>query len=254
MTTGFAEEMERKARDFIDRLIEDGVLAKELYEDDRNFKPWYSPRDLIDQAAQDGGIDRVLIGVNPGGCPGENDPTTKDRRWEREWNPSKPFNAYIDEKWKTPTPGDAPLQRAVQNVFEAFYDTKWEPKLRKTICFNVCPIRTANTKEHNLPEPVWSECVEWCQKVLDHLRPKVIVCNGNGQDRSAWTAVCGMYQTVYMPKNIPIKKNVQIKYGRFRRETEDSFVVVGVPHLSRFASSDLYYKIRKNQPEILGPA
>lgn len=190
MTTGFAEEMEHKARKFVDRLIEDGVLANELYGDNRNFKPWYSPRDLIDQAAKNGRAERVLIGVNPGGCPGEHDPTTKKRCWERPMNAARPFNAYIDEKWKGAAKrGEASLQVAVQAVFDALYPGGSESKLRNTVCFNVCPFRTHDAS--CIPPKLWTQSVQWCLEVLECLKPNRIICISNIGPKTPWTAVGG---------------------------------------------------------------
>lgn len=238
---GFAEEMERKARDFIDRLIQDGVLANELYGDNRNFKPWYSPRALIDQAAKHGKVECVLIGVNPGGCPGERDPTTKERRWERPMTDVSPFNAYIDERWKSAKRGEASLQVAVQKVFKALHDSMCEPKLRNTICFNVCPIRTHDAS--CIPPQLWTKSVEWCLEVLEHLNPDRIICISNYGKMTPWTAVDGP----------------QLKKARFWRDVRKSkngfpnFVladraghpklnaceIISTPHLSRIGKTEL---------------
>ena len=256
--TGFAVKMERKAREFIDQLIEDGVLAEELYGDNRNFKPWYSPRDLIDQTAKNGRVERVLIGVNPGGCPGERDPTTKERCWERPMNDVSPFNAYIAERWKGAKRGEASLQSAVLEVFKALYGTKCESKLRNTICFNVCPVRTHDAS--CIPPQLWTKSVQWCLEVLECLNPKRIICfavfdkNGKPAHRSPWRAINCEYQ---------IERNFCSDVKRWRNDFA-AFVlagyartgalsdceVIGVPHLSyHHRNKKMYDALRNLAPQ-----
>ena len=229
--TGFAVEMERKAREFIDRLIAERVLSGDLYRDDRNFKPWYSPRGVIDEGV--GGVGCVLIGVNPGGCPGEHDPTTNERRWERSMDDDHPFNAYIDEKWERKKMGEAPLQRAVQKVFKALYrdERKSKLKLRNTVCFNVCPIRTHDTS--CIPEGLWKESVDWCLEVLERLKPKHVICIGNGEEtKSPWAAM--KRKNGFKELHEPSWKigKVRLKYGEFNTETLARTSVIGLRHLS----------------------
>ena len=223
--------MEGKAREFIDRLIEDGVLAKELYGDNRNFKPWYSPRDLIDQTAKNGRVERVMIGVNPAGCPGEHDPTTQERRWEQPLNDTKPFNAYLDEGWKDANPGEAPLQCSVRKVFKALYDTMCEQELRKTISFNFCPARTHDAS--CIPPKLWTESVDWCLEVLKYLKPEHVICIGNGEGaKSPWAAL--KRNEAFDEESIKKwKRNgVWLKYGEFGTGRLAGTSVIGLRHLS----------------------
>lgn len=241
---GFADEKEHDARRFINDLVEQGVLAKGLYGDDRNFKPWYSPRDLIDKGV--GGIDRVLIGVNPGGCPGESDPTTVKRRWEQPMDVDRPFNAYLDECWGDKKPGSSALQDAVQKVFKALYDNVWEYKLRKTICFNVCPIRTHDSS--CIPSDAWTESVRWSLEVLDRIRPVTVICIANGNS-SPW-------QELRVNALPPFKfaRTAHLKHGRAYLSDGTAMRVVGLPHLSgaNFRRQDLYATIRQNRNLLLG--
>ena len=238
--TEFAKKMEGKARKFIDRLIDEGELAEKLYRDDRNFKPWYSPRDLIDRAAKEGKIDRVLIGVNPAGNPRSHDQTTFDRLWEHPINIARPFNAFLDESWKGQSPGKEKLQVAVQDVFRALCCDGWKSLLRNTVCFNVCPIRTDNAQR--IPTAAWDASVKWCLEVLECLRPTRIICfaifdkGGSPARRSPWHAIDREYQIEHKFRaDVKRQRNdfpAFVLAGEASIGALSSCEVIGVPHLS----------------------
>ena len=222
MATGFAKMMEDDAVGFINKLMCDEVLDRGLYGDDLNFKPWYSSRGLIDNAV--GGVDRVMIGVNPGGTPGDPDRTTVDRRWEREMNPNKPFNAYLDESWKGQPAGEFRLQIGVRNAFEALYEDQWERKLRYTVCFNVCPLRTS--KAEHIPDELWCESVKWFGRVLDNLKPTTIICNGTSRP-SPWDELNVTRDYCERAGRGPFLRSGVAHIGDTHKAR-----VIGIPHLS----------------------
>ena len=224
---GIALKREREAREFIDRLVEHGKLDGFLYGNDRNFKPWYSPRGLIDNLR--GRVDRVLIGVNPGGSPREPDQTTVDRLWEVALNPSRPFNAYLDERWEGSRPGTSRLQRGVRNVFRVLYQDQWEAHLRNTACFNVCPVRTSDSSK--IQTDLWLYSMEWCKSVLNDLTPRMIICNGNSDDdRSPWTVLKTAYNLDRIESEPLGDSNRSVKFGV---ASVEGTKVLAVPHLSR---------------------
>ena len=96
MATGFAEEMEASAREFIRELICDGVPDMELYGDALNFKPWYSSRWMFNETQSSSG--RLLIGTNPGGDPALPDDTTGPI-YEQLLDSPRRYNAFLDESW-----------------------------------------------------------------------------------------------------------------------------------------------------------
>lgn len=249
MSTGFAEEMESDARKFINELICKGKLDEELYDDDSNFKPWYSPRGLIDNAV--GGVDRVLIGVNPGGCPGDPDQTTVDRLWEHELNPAKPFNAYLDECWDDCPKGESQLQIGVRNVFGALYRDGWDVMLRKTACFNVCPLRTSDRSK--IHTDLWDQSVEWCKRVLNDLMPTVIICNGNDREtKSPWTVLKTAYGLDQIECEPLGNSKRSVKFGVATIEPLEGTKVMAVPHLSIHGQwSSLPAAVRRFRDELL---
>ena len=230
MSTGFAEEMESDARKFINELICKGKLDDELYDDDSNFKPWYSPRGLIDDVVVR--VDRVLIGINPGGCPSKPDRTTEERRWEDALDPSRPFNAYLDESWEGYPEGKAPLQQGVRNVFRVLYQHERDIKLRYTACFNVCPVRTRDSRK--IQTDLWDHSVDWCKQVLNCLMPTTIICNGNDNaKKSPWTVLRTAYG-IDLIQCVPLGvTNRFVKFGVATVGPLEGTKVLAVPHLSR---------------------
>ena len=254
---GFAEEMEGKAREFILRLINQGAFDKKLYEelyrDNRNFKPWYSPRGLIDRGVEGAERVGVLIGVNPAGCPAEYDQTTVDRCWEQPISLDKPFNAFLDESWENQPPGNAKLQVAVQDVFKELYND-WKNDLRNTVCFNVCPIRTHDAG--SIPDPVWDASVKWCLEVLECLKPNRIICfavftpDGKPARRSPWHAINRKYQI--KPDFCANVKRSRDTFPAFvlaceaRKGALSGCEVIGIPHLSyHHGNKKMYDELRQ---------
>ena len=229
MTTGFAEEMETEARVFINKLICEGELEKDLYGDDSNFKPWYSPRELIDSAV--GGVDRVLIGVNPGGSPREPDHTTEERQWEAALDPGLPFNAFLDECWDGFRAGDAPLQEGVRGLYKALYEDQWAGTLRNTVCFNVCPVRTRDSRK--IQTGLWNHSVDWCKQVLRGLMPTMVICNGNDNGKkSPWTVLRTSFG-IDLIQCVPLGNSDRfVKFGVATVEPIEGRKVLAVPHLS----------------------
>lgn len=242
MATGFVEKMEAQAREFIKELICEKELSGKLYGGDLNFKPWYSPRGLIDDVVVR--VDRVLIGINPGGCPSKPDHTTEERRWEDALDPSRPFNAYLDESWGDCHPGASPLQRSVQKVFKTLYGDQWEPMLRRTVCLNVCPIRTS--KAEDIPVLAWKHSIGWTKAVLNELMPSTIICIGNvDSGRSAWA----MLKSEYKPRRICREKigdsKISLKSGEAGVKPFERTRMLALPHLTGRApySRDALFKL-----------
>ena len=152
--------------------------------------PWYSP-----QCQFKPGVSRVLIAPMPLGL-GYREPIPyrpdyhdcKARRCDQ-----RVPNALIDASWYCKPPGLDAQQIYARLLFVNLFGTeKWEDAIRRTPCMNLYPIREPNLNE--LPEKVWEASVEWCQEVIDHLRPKTIICMGIEEGRSPWTALDRMYR------------------------------------------------------------
>ena len=241
----FTDRMERKAEGIADQMEREKIGWQREVNGRSNLKPWYSSRSVFKS-----GVEIVLMSANPAGDPNNPPADTGVHTYQRNLD-REGFNAYLHESWDDYPVGKAPLQCAVSIVFqEIFGHCRSETTLLQAACFDLCPIRTRDTKESNLPETVWKASVDWSQEVLDHLRPNIIVCVGNGNQRSAWSAVRSIYDTGATPRTIPVKKNFPIKYGVFRNRDSDSSLVIGLPHLSRFATSELFRTLRIRRTEL----
>ena len=238
MTTSFARGMERKARD-IAELMEDAVPTwKREVNGGSNVKPFYSPYRLFEP--HPGGVDRVLIGVNPGGDPKRPD-TTTGPGYTDFLESSEPLNSFLDECWNGRRPGKANMQIGIANVFKSLYGVdEWESALRSTSTFNVCPLRTRYASD--IPPPVWIESVRWCLELLVELRPSTIVCfavldkKDYPAPKSPWHAIEGAFGA-----DIRFHEDVSrsgskwpafVYAGRIHGGELRDCEVVGIPHIS----------------------
>ena len=195
---------------------------RDLIGDRSNVKPWYSSR-----AAFVPGVDVVVIGANPGGAADAPPNDAKIESYQRDLN--RPgFNAYLDESWDGARPGSSKLQRGVRMVFSTLYggSSNGDDALRKSVCFNVCPLRTSNMSQ--LPPEVWSKSVRWSMEVLEHLKPNLIICNGIS-DSSPWAALgSSLHQ-----RDSERLGRTYIRYGIIASGDLQGTKVLGIPHLSR---------------------
>lgn len=233
MTTGFARRMEIEAEN----------IAKPFKDSIYGVACWSSSARLFDQGAE-----RVFIGTNPGGD--ENDHQDAKRKGYQQMRyQSHNFNAWLDEAWRGSLPGQRPNQRSVQQVFKAMYGNEhWEKVLRNTACFEVSPFRTPEIKA--MPPEAWNAAIPWFQKVLEHVKPRLIICNGNGEGLSPWSILGQIYSLAHKNRThvegVASIKQAVIQYG-ILKDTK----IVALPHLSRFGRSErLLSKLEELRPFV----
>lgn len=219
----FTDHMEREAdkiASLMERTSRRGWRAR--IGDRSNVKPWYSSR-----AAFVPGVEVVVIGANPGGAADAPPNDAKIETYQRDLN-RKGFNAYLDESWDGARPGSSKLQRGVRMVFSTLYggSANGDDALRKSVCFNVCPLRTSDMSQ--LPPEVWSESVRWCMEVLHHLNPSLIICNGISDPSPL--AVFG--RSLNLLDREPLG-TTYVRYGVIANGDLEGAKVLGIPHLSR---------------------
>ena len=230
MTHQFAIRMERKAHDIADRLTPAQRNAI------HGIKCWYSAAGLFVEGAK-----RVFVGINPGGGE-EADSTPDEIEIHRQASYKDPrFNAWLDESWGNP-PGEHKHQRAAKRVFRILYKENWQEVFRTTPCFNVSPFRTPNINQ--LPEEAWRESESWFKQVMEHLKPKCVICDGNGKYRSLWSALCNIYS---VDETIPkrIQRNIYLKQGVIQSAPLTDTRIIALPHLSRFGGENLYRQLQE---------
>ena len=239
MTTSFARRMERKAHD-IAELMESVTRA-----DDRvpiwnrevngrsNVKPFYSPLANLNKDS----CRVVLIGDNPGGNPKPPDDTTGPRYEQFLEMPRGEYNAFVHEKWGQHKEGMAPMQLAVQQVFQVLFGAaRWYKELLNSVSFNVCPLRTRKTDD--IPCAVWVRCEAWPNRILDVLEPELILCCGNSDDykgnigNSPWAMMRRRLDFDEDSVDGWTSKGISLKRGRFDTGPLRGASVVGMRHLS----------------------
>lgn len=178
-----------------------------------------------------------LGGINPGGeaKEGKNFPLENLSYWN-----SKSFNycAYC-ESWGNRPKGEHPLQKRVKEVFAGLkYD------LKNILCLNMFFFRTPNTAQLQKIQKKWKEwdnyrkfCWEYHEQFLKIVKPKLIICNGNGKYNSAFSE----FKKHFNPPKMDDYKiyNGKTLYLRWfsldvSEWGEEKVFVIGIPHMSRF--------------------
>ena len=238
----FTDHMEAKAIEIAVQMKADYPPWERAPGGRSNVKPWYSARNRFEH-----GVERALIGIDPGGDPSAPDNTT-GQQYHDQLN-GDTFNAFLDESWPGYRPGGAPLQTAIRDVYRNLYqESNPEGKIRGTACFNVCPVRTGIGSKLPPHGRVWQLSTSWMWEVIEHIRPKEVICIGNG-GTSPWQALRANDQP-------PIKfaKRAHLKYGTATLRDGTVIRVIGLPHLTGgyFSLPDLYAAIRENHKLLLG--
>ena len=241
--TDFAKKMHREAEDIASEMETESRRCRSVPiwnarvpagdgSDRTNVKPFYSPYANFDPET----CKVVFIGDNPGGNPKYSDTTTGDDYDAFLDRGLGGYSAFLDERWGKEK-GKAPMQDAVQRVFRTLFPGKlWREQLLRAASFNVCPLRTQ--KASHVPCTVWTRSEQWCNKILDRVKPKLIICCGNGDDfkgnvaKSPWAA---MKRNKGFDQG-SIKKwkrnDVWLKYGEFNTGRLAGASVIGLRHLS----------------------
>ena len=226
---GFAREAEAQAK----------RLAEELGDSVHGVKCWHSAMHWFDQ-----GADRAFIGINPGGG-GESE---EQDRWfgylELPYSNDR-YNAWLDERWQGKPQGEHKGQKAARQTFQAMYGEAWSDALRNAACFDVVPFRTPNVE--TLPARAWELAVPWFQSVLEQVRPRLVICNGNNERRSPWAVISKLYGLGETAK-WPIPPNVFLKEGVVLNGPLMNARVIGLPSIHRFAGVALFRRLERLRP------
>lgn len=189
--------------------------------------------------------DIYFLGLNPGGSPlGDG----KEYAYEKvsDFQARDPYwNAYADEIWspagKNRGVGQAPLQRRVQLFLESLqHELRLKPDMRSVFACNLCFFRSNTDSElREYGDREFSEFFRnWHKQFLSIVKPKVIVCNGNSKDISAFNAVKSWFNGFELSLSSPVLystftlKSYIIADYSFKK---DNVLVLGLPHLSRFS-------------------
>ena len=182
------------------------------------ISPWYCAADVIEH-----GVKVAFIGANPGGGARSQQDDKRTGRLLRPYKDER-YNAWLDDRhWEGR--GAVHQERVVATFKILFGNVNGVDVLRSAACLNVVPVRSSRTSD--LSARTWRESIEWATRVLKHIAPEIIVCNGNGEQRSAWSALDRFGTGITRPAQRPVNGNYSVK-----RRTADGVTVIGLPHLS----------------------
>ena len=210
----------KKVTEFTQRAEKMYQAAKSRGEEVYGIKPWYSYASSIEN-----GADVAFIGANPGGDRVDQTNDEQLGYLQLPYDENQQYQAWLDDRhW-----GDKKLQIRAIEAFEILFvgSAKGKHVLRNAASFNVVPMRSSNVNK--LSKQTWDEGINWCMDVVAHISPKIIVCLGNGETKSAWSVFKrGMTEV----EKRPIYNNFSIKRGRANYRFNNA-LVIGLPHLSR---------------------
>ena len=234
MTHQFAKKMELKAN----------KIAEEFEDSIYGVKCWYSAARLFDQGAK-----IAFIGINPGGGGDDHSQRDKDRGYLEKLYEDPNYNSWLDESWSDEPLGEAGRQLkghqfSAQRVFEILYGDDWEKVFRNTACFNVTPFRTPNINQ--LPREAWEASIPWFHQVIEHLKPKLIICNGNSEGRSPWGALRSIYSIDDVSKTT-LYGVASLKQGIIQSAPLKNTRILALPHLTRFGNRNLFTELEKQR-------
>lgn len=184
-----------------------------------------------------------LAGLNPGGPPKAGDysvETLADFEKKGEWSE---YNEPWKQRGKEGKDGAAVLQVRITELLEFILrEMGLEPDIRTVFCLNLYFFRSTDTgklSEYKAGdmEPFYKK---WHLEFLNIVKPRIIVCNGNGLGLSAYSRLKQWFQIM---SDEELKLN---PYPTFFFKScfindppwgTQPTLVLGFPHLRRFAYS-----------------
>ena len=215
------DEAERAARRFENHIY--------------GIKPWYSYAGLLE-----GPTTRVFVGAQPGGRGQSQELDREHRHLERVYT-DPGYNSWLDDIWECEK-----TQERAHRAFKAMYGNDWEQVLRDTSCFNVAPFRAHSTED--LLGPAWEYAQGWFQRVLEQVKPSLIICNGNGGGRSPWTSIDRLYSIDSGTPILVQGRAASLKDGTVVSGPIAGARIVGLPNLSRFGPAQLFRELERLRP------
>ena len=193
------------------------------------ISPWFCAAGMIEYGAK-----VAFIGANPGGGARSQRDDERTGRLLRPYE-DEGYNAWLDDAhWEGR--GAVHQRRAIELFKMLFGDSRGEGMLRWAACLNVVPLRSPRTSD--LSARTWGEGVKWVTRVLRHISPEVIVCNGNGEQRSAWSALNSIGTGITRVQHRPLHNKFALKRGQVEGAT-----VIGLPHLSRVSPTGFHTEL-----------
>ena len=214
-----ARGFERKAEAL---LMEANARGDAVY----GMRPWYCSASSIEKGAE-----VAFIGANPGGGA-ESEATDRQLgvlNWPYDYDD---YCAWLDDRhWKGSGPSH---QKRAWKAFEILFGQRWREVLRSAACFEIVPLRSIGVGA--LSDETWRRGAALAMEVLAHVRPRVIVCNGNGEGKSVWGVLRGSNLGIEKEKKVEVYGTFRLKVGRIAHGEIAGAEVIGLPHLARMNS------------------
>ena len=192
-----------------------------------------------------------VLGLNPGGLP-ERAPTVDA---QLRATPSGPRSAY-DECWNCPA-GTHPHQRRVKRYLQALGIERPAAVLASNVYFPTTRdaaalVKLARSQFGGL-DLLGQACWQVHARLLEMVRPRVLLCLGNSERRSALSAVLAR-----TPARMVRKPNFSnFRAGKFfvadmTHAPERPTLVFGVPHPSRLPATDAVLDALRHEAGLVG--
>ena len=132
------------------------------------IKPWYCSARVIES-----GTKVAFIGANPGGGEQAQVDDRKLGVLNRPYT-DPDYNAWLDD---THWGGTGVRQERARETFGILFGPQGARVLKGAACFNVVPVRSVDTDK--ISQATWKKGADWFADVLEHVAPRIIVCNSN---------------------------------------------------------------------------
>lgn len=177
-----------------------------------------------------------FLGLNPGGKVSETYPHETFDYWK---NKTDNWCEYKDAEWadrkRSYRPGEAPLQIKVQNVLNfilAQIGIK-DHKVEDVFCTNLLFYRSLDSNFLNQYGNI--DFFKFHEEFLNIVKPKIIVCCGNGKINSPYSKFMEVFGTKSEQPS-PLYGTFSLKWFAIENPgwRQGKALVIGLPHLSRY--------------------
>ncbi len=191
--------------------------------------------------------DIYLVGLNPGGDPQKTKFNVKDEISEFKKfysSHNRSFSAYLDEVWGNTgseyEKGQASHQKRVKELIESVSNCLGQfCSVRDIFAANLIFFRTKNKNELSTLLKIAKDAkiLDYCwkchMKFLEVVRPKIILCNGNGDNLSSYSYIRRFLNSdTIKAENAKQFGKKKIKFLEAIIEPLEKVLIIGIPHLS----------------------
>ena len=175
-----------------------------------------------------------LVAQNPGGVPGEIPSQTREKPLDHPPRPAhrRDWCKPLDEVWGTEGTN---YQRNIRFLAEELLPGGAEG-LRDTFCTNAVFVR-GDLSAARVARDLWDLCRPWHVAWLQRVKPRVILCLGNGEGASAYAWFARLVQRRSQHPEVPTS-NTAFRLKSCEGDLLGTHAtVIGMPHPARWSPS-----------------